>query len=492
MRTTTRTVVLDVVVTDAAGNPVRNLTRDDFALREDGKPQSIDSFSAVSDGQATTDVAPHTILIIDELNTEFEDIAYARYSLTKLLKRENGQLDQPTELLALTNKGLVILTGYTRSTQTLQTALDRHKTGLPWRLHRGFYAAMERVNLSLTVLQDIAVANVGVPGRKNVVWISPGFPIMSALTPDPRAQQMLFDSIRRLSDQMLTARISVYSIDPRGVLGLGGQFSVAGGARGSAGAGISNDYAFGAYLNALSSANQASFGDIAVQTLAVQTGGRALFGRNDVDRELATTIAEGNTYYTISYAPTNKDFDGKFRKVAVTLSRPGFRVRTRDGYYALPEGAQPTQAVIGQELSGALTSPLPYRAVQIVTTYTTFSKSPDRVKITLIIPSTDLTWSPGADGKPACDVYMGVLGNPETEGIKHALAQEFQPPLGGGMTTPDPHRSVGFTFTAPVHYPIAHLRIVIRDMQSGRLGSVDITDIQQPSGPAAFTKLQKR
>ena len=45
-QSTTRLVVLDVVVTDKQGKPVRNLSKDDFTIFEDDKPQTVDSFEA--------------------------------------------------------------------------------------------------------------------------------------------------------------------------------------------------------------------------------------------------------------------------------------------------------------------------------------------------------------------------------------------------------------------------------------------------------------
>jgi hypothetical protein len=81
----TRNVVLDAVVTDKKGSVVTGLTRNDFAVREDNGPQQIQSFDAVTAGASTEAATPHTILLVDELNTRFEDMAYTRYSVNLLL-----------------------------------------------------------------------------------------------------------------------------------------------------------------------------------------------------------------------------------------------------------------------------------------------------------------------------------------------------------------------------------------------------------------------
>ena len=111
---TTRNVVLDAVVLDQKGDVVNGLTRNDFVIREDGAPQSIQSFDAVTGGNSTQDATPHTILLIDEMNTRFADMAYARYSIDRLVRKDGVQLAQPTALYLLSNDGLHVLQSYTR------------------------------------------------------------------------------------------------------------------------------------------------------------------------------------------------------------------------------------------------------------------------------------------------------------------------------------------------------------------------------------------
>jgi VWFA-related protein len=79
--------------------------------------------------------------------------------------------------------------------------------------------------------------------------------------------------------------------------------------------------------------------DIAIQSLAHETGGQVFYGRNDVDREIAASM---RSYYTLSYTPGNRDFQGEFRKLQITLVRASTnRTTTRDGYYALPDQPAP-------------------------------------------------------------------------------------------------------------------------------------------------------
>jgi VWFA-related protein len=465
-QTTTRNVVLDAVVLDHKGDVVNGLARKDFVIREDGAPQTIQSFDAVTAGNSTLDATPHTVLLVDEMNTRFEDFAYARYSIGRLVRKDGVRLAQPTALYLLGNDGLHVLQSYTRDPATIDAAFQRHRPVLSWRLEqRSFYNALDRINLSLTALQQIAIANTGVAGRKNIVWISPGFPIFSGLQYTADAQQELFHALRRLSNQLLRARISIYSVDPRGV--------EAGAANLGTPSRITNNLEFMAYINSLSQAQDMTFGNLAIQTLATQTGGHAFFGRNDVDREIATSLTQGNSYYTLAYAPANRNFDGKFRKIKVTIiGRPDLKVQTRDGYYAMPEGQQPDLKQQIQELTSLLVAPIPFNGVPIPESYTTLLESPQRVSVRLAMPSTSLSWTAGAKGKLTAQVTVAAADKDKHGAWNPQFARVYEVELPDGMT-PSSTQLGTISFEMPYNKS-DHMRFVVRDDPSGRVGSAEI------------------
>ena len=224
-------------------------------------------------------------------------MAYTRYAVNRLLHHDGVKLNQPTALYILSNDGLHVLENYTRDPAAIDTALRSHGAALPWRLQHNFYLGLERINISMAALQQVAIASTGTPGHKNIVWISPGLPVFSRVELTTDGQQQLFDSIRHLSDQLLKARISIYSVDPRGIQG----------AFIPASPNVTNNFLYAEYLNGLTEVNDAAFGNVAIQTLATQTGGHAFFGRNDVDREIAASLTDGDTYYTLAYSPSDKN-----------------------------------------------------------------------------------------------------------------------------------------------------------------------------------------
>jgi VWFA-related protein len=460
---TTRNVILDAVVTDKNGAAVTGLTRNDFVIREDNAPQEIQSFDAVATGTSSEDATPHTILLVDELNTHFEDMAYTRYSVNRLLHHDGVKLQQPTALYILSNDGLHVLQNYTRDPDLIDAALRSHKAILPWRLQHNFYLGMERINISMTALQQIAIASTGTPGHKNIVWISPGLPIFSMLQMSAGGEKDLFDAIRHLSDQLLKARISIYSIDPRGIQARFSPVSFA-----------QNNFAYSAYLNGLNQANDAAFGNLAIQTLATQTGGHAFYGRNDVDREIATSLSDGNTYYTLTYSPSNKNFQGEFRKLKITVvNRPDLKVQTRDGYYAIPDGEAVDPKRQFQELAGSLITSIPYNGVRLPVSYTELIKSPaPHVKVRFILPSTSLSWTPDAKGGFSAQVTVAGADKGKHGAWKPSILRVYTVSMPGG-TTPSAAANSSIQFEMP-YRDSNHLRFVIRDDASGRVGSSEI------------------
>ena len=123
IRVTSRLVFLDVTVLDKDGRPVvKGLTKDDFTITDNKKPQRIFSFEApeihVVDASATNDnpaaKAPVTIFVLDLLNSRFEDFAYIRYMVRRYLEAQPAQLHSPAELMVLGNNSLEMVQGYTR------------------------------------------------------------------------------------------------------------------------------------------------------------------------------------------------------------------------------------------------------------------------------------------------------------------------------------------------------------------------------------------
>src|ERR1035437_6941452 len=132
-KTTSTLVFLDVTVLDKKGNAVvSGLTKDDFTITEDKKPQRIFSFEAPQThvmGESSRDnnangSSPVTVFVLDQLNSSFEDFAYIRYEVRRFLMKQPEHLTSPAEMMVIGNQSLELIQGFTQSRSDLLYALD--------------------------------------------------------------------------------------------------------------------------------------------------------------------------------------------------------------------------------------------------------------------------------------------------------------------------------------------------------------------------------
>jgi VWFA-related protein len=210
-------IYLDVVVSPKSGPPVRGLQRQDFVVFDNNVPQTITSFQAVDRKQAAIQV----ILLIDAVNVGHQGIQYERQQIDRFLRAEGGHLAYPTALTVLQDTGSQIQDRFSSDGKILSTSLDRYTVALrDIPRSAGFYGAAERFQMSIKGLQELVLREVPQPGRKVILWISPGWALFSspgALEQlGTKQQQQIFDQIVSLSTQLLRGRITLYSIDPLG------------------------------------------------------------------------------------------------------------------------------------------------------------------------------------------------------------------------------------------------------------------------------------
>lgn len=205
-------------------------------------------------------------------------------------------------------------------------------------------ATSERVGTTLEALAELSVMMRGFQGRKNLLWLSGGFPF--GFGPNPFERSDLrntahFDAAVHQTEGLLAAaQVAVYPIDVSGVHMQGTDLSSTG--EGTSGVdavtGISRlNTAFARQLQQETDAH-ATMDDI-----ADQTGGKAFYGSNDVRNALQRGLVQGSSYYSLSYIPEDTTWNGKFRRIQVKLLRGGYRLQYRRGYYAIPETERTAQ-----------------------------------------------------------------------------------------------------------------------------------------------------
>jgi VWFA-related protein len=320
--TANRRITLDVVVTDKSETAIPGLQQQDFTLLDNKQPAKILSFDAIQGVAATADPPVEVILLVDEVNSSFRAVSSARQEIEKFLKRNGGELERSTSLVFLSDKG-VAGTSSSKDGNALIADLNENKNGL--RVigrAQGFYGAGDRIQLSLSALQQFAGYEAARPGRKLVIWISPGWPLLTGprVELSSKEQQGLFGNIVALSDALRQARITLYNIDPLGLADSRGLRALR----------------YEEYVKGIKKANQVQIGNLALQVLAEQSGGRVFNYDNDVAGEIATCIADANAFYVVTFDGLPGDGPNEYHALEVKIDKPGLKARTRVGYYAQP------------------------------------------------------------------------------------------------------------------------------------------------------------
>ncbi len=387
-----RNVLLDIVVTDKKGVAVPGLHKEDFEVLENGKPQTVEFFephfpSAAAPTQPTPALPPNTftnvpaiepnqainILLMDALNTTTQDQAYARQRIVKYLgtipprirvgvfllgdrlRIVQGFTDDATLLRAsvenLAGKPIAVAREATpNELATQSTAIGNLYTmaadpGGPGANGGAQLAQMiadiqdflatstgeqknQQLLITLDALQAIAHYGSAVPGRKNLIWFVGSFPLCLPGVTSPKVGCPYEDEIKKTIDALAAARVSVYPIDTGGVSAPNSDI-------GGAGSDMAGSLVPGSNMpgaNAASASRDPQFGFIASETWAEATGGIATH-HNDLKGALAEDIANGSSYYTVAYTPTDPKEIGRERKITVRLKDDKYKIAYRRNYF---------------------------------------------------------------------------------------------------------------------------------------------------------------
>jgi VWFA-related protein len=480
IRVNVREVSLDVVVTDKKGNVVTDLKPDDFKVYEDNVQQLIRSFVPPKGHEPPADApvvtssanvtkigdAPVTILVLDELDTRFEDMAFAREAMNKYLNRQPAQMLQPTILMVVNEKKFDVIHDYTQNRDDLVNALKKHFPAYPFRMMRNSPTdASERMASALGALMQIAEASSGIRGRKNVIWVGCGFPSIStdsdAVNSD-RADE-LNQAVKDATQILLETRVTLNVIDPS--LMATSMIDTS-----------DPDIISPDDLNSATdeTGTQAIFAnnDINFVQFAPATGGFAYSMRNDVDREIAGAVEKGSNYFTLTYSPTNRSDDpAALRKIRILIDRPGLSANTRTGYYVEPKRVSdekpppPSNNRLAFDLTNAALDKIVYNGIEI---------KPVAVKggYELQIPANALGYliEPN-DVKHAEVTVMAVCFGTRDHVLSH-VTQELATRLPEGLAQ-------NVTFKLPFTIPSGTklIRFVVRDAINGKMGTADVTPL---------------
>ena len=391
----TNRVLVDISVTNK-GQPVRGIEKGRFHIFEDGKEQPVLSFEEQKLG-ITAPVAPHAalppnvynnapqyppatavnVLLLDGLNTPVQDqmqvrkqmIAYlgkiapgtplALFTLSSRLRLVQGFTQDPAAIVKAVNNPQEAA----RPSPVMDTTMEEVSPSKEMiaagalarvaEMMRQFEAENSsfktdmRMTITLQALRELARYLGGIPGRKNLIWFSGSFPVSiipdpnALMLPDPSSVMRVYEpQIRAATAMLASARVAMYPIDARGLLGL----SILSAEKHR----FSNEVGSNGQPEDLGAATGQFVSDIAsnhetMRQVARETGGRAYINTNDFGESIAQALADGAHYYTVSYAPPSKLKDGTYHHIKVEIDGGSYSLSYRGGYFA-EEAKKPAKA----------------------------------------------------------------------------------------------------------------------------------------------------
>jgi VWFA-related protein len=551
LRSTTRLVQVSVIVLNRKGKAITNLKPQNFILTDEGKPERIAFFAAERPAQPHLskplppnvftnrfdikgeDPGAVTIVLFDALNTAVEDQAYVRSHVLRILRTLRSQ--DRVAVYALTTQ-LLILHDFTSDASSLVSAVNRFHPkqtaaydasnpdmlNVPalandpgWRAFQDAFnnasgeisdaAITDRFRTTSAAIEAIADHVAGIPGRKNLIWVSGGIPNIIGID-----------------------RIGIPDRDTVSFEGTGyGSTSPAAAAKGpSAGAKPSPKSAststaapiegagslfrgFAGVAQALNRVNMAIYPVDAhgvevdaqgffgrqnrrdtFRMLADRTGGRAFYGTNDIAGALQAASDDARYSYTLGYYPDHGKWDGAFRKIKIQVNIPGAHLRYRSGYFALTDPLE-DDAMAKAMLQQAAFSPLEATNLGMIVTGKALEPVSERKLILQINldPRQFLLTDAEQHREGGLDLLflqMDASGK-YTAAERQHFGVNFAPKEYEMLS----RKGLILQRTLAVAAQAAEIRIVVRDAGSGALGSVSfpvkrfLPPAETPAAPPA-------
>jgi VWFA-related protein len=517
LRVESELVLVNVVVRDKQGKPVTGLTRDDFTLLEDGKPQRVSSFdfenldtTPLTAGgplqQAANGPAVKTKPILTAKDADealsnkrvivlFFDLssmgpdeaersvqAAKKYVQTKMTSADliaivslasSLRLDQDftgdqARLLHVLNR-LSRSEGQGMDNGSTGDADGIEETGDAYTPDESEYNQFN-TDRKLQALQSLSQVLGKFNQKKSIIYFSSG---MTQTGIENQA------ALRAAINTAIKANVAIYTMDSRGL-----EAEPPGGSAATASLRGTAMYSGAAVQNHLD-ANFAS--QETLTTLSGDTGGKAFLDTNDLGQVFDRVQRDTSVYYVLGYKSSNALRDGKYRHIQVKVSRPGVTLEFRKGYYAPKDFQHFNAEDKEQQMDDELASELPNTDVALYMAASYFRMDERRfyVPVALVVPGSQIPFTKGGDkDKASLDIIGEVLDElkrpvgsvRETVKLSLDAAQEVR--------RKNVQYSTGFML-APGKY---HFKFVVRENQSGRLGSFE-TDFTVPDIKKAPLKM---
>ncbi len=505
-RVTTNLVLVNVVARDKQGNLVRGMTKDDFQLFEDGKPQTIADFgfedtdaialeaqnspgvTGVAGGPPAPPPDPQTpdemrnrriiILFFDFTAMDPEQIDRSVAAAKRFVEKQMA----PADLVALVSlaSSLRLDLDLTANRERIQRVLDSYISGQGQGFDAGDTGSSEgapetggsftpddtdynvfNTDRKLEALESLMQTLGGIQQKKSIIYFSNG---VSRSGIENQA------ALRGTTAMATQTNCSIYPVDIRGLLALppGGEAQSA------------SIHGVSAY-NGQASINQFesnASSQETLSTLAADTGGKAFLDSNDFGLVFQRVQKDTSAYYVLGFYSANKVQDGKYRRLQVRVKCPDVKLEFRPGYYAPRDFQHFRQEDRDQQMADELASELPETDVPVYIGAAYFRLDSSRyfIPVSLVIPGSQIPFTKDQEKDKASVDIIGVVR--DEKGFPFGNVRDTVK-LNLDASQQVRRKNVQYNTGFILPHGRYHMKFVVRENQTGRLGSFE-TDVVVP------------
>ncbi len=503
-KTSTQLVIETVIVKDKSGNPIENLTANDFTVTEDNIPQSIRffEFQKLTESSNALPPPPEPAKLLEKFrktrispeppgSTRYKDhrLLAMYFDMTAMqvpdqLRALNAALKfvrtqmTPADLLAImmfSGGAVEVLEDFTADRERLQSTIRTMIVGEGQGFDQTTKDAATSDNgaafgqddnefnvfstdRQLSALQTAASMLAQINEKKSLIYFASGLRLNGT---DNQAQ------LRGTVNAAVRAGVSFWPIDARGLLAQAPLGDASKGSPGNLGM-----YNGGAALAVTTNFQKSQD---TLWSLAGDTGGKALLDNNDLSKGIIQARNSVSSYYIIGYYTSNDSLNGKFRKVKISLKEGlSATLDYRQGYYAGKQFAKFTAADKERQLEDALMlgDPVTELTIAMELDYFQLNRAEYFVPMIVKIPGSELALARKGGAEHTRIDFIGEVKDKfgtTIQNVRDKVDIKLSDVTAAELAKRPIEYDTGFTLL-PGSYKI---KFLARDNETGRIGTYE-------------------
>jgi len=304
-----------------------------------------------------------------------------------------------------------------------------------------------RAVATIDALESIGRHLSGARNRKNLIWVSAGFPLGAFGYRGRSRTREINRATRALND----ANVALYTVDARGLI--------------PTLTGVPGNQTF-------TTLSMVALNQDILQSVAEETGGRAFLNTNDIQGAVRRAADDARMTYVLGYYPTNEVWDGRFHRVEVKVNRPGVEVRHRKGYVAVATQKQ-ASSERSAALQAAVASPIGASGLGLTLRIDPVEGRPSAYRLAVHVEPGGIALEPrGDEWRGALDVIVAQI---RADGADARRVDRVDISVPGERLQQFLRDGLRIEHTVTLVPGAERLRVVVRDDRTGAIGAIGVS-----------------